>query len=117
MKWKPLLGIVFAVGGVVGAGIAIMSTMPSSSSSSSSRSSLSSVPAALSTSGQVKAISADQQTLTIAHQALHGTSGATVMTFAAATPTLFADVSVADRVQFSFVEVDGRRIIQAITKR
>lgn len=110
MKWKPLLGIVFAVGGVVGAGVAIMSAMTPTSSRQAG-------PTVFSTSGQLKSFGPDKQTVTIAHQAVHGSMGANVMTFDAATPTLFADLQPADRVLFSFIERDGRRVIQTISKQ
>jgi len=111
MKWKPLLGIVFAVGGVVGAGVAIMSAMTPPSSSKQAG------PTVFSTSGQLKSFGPDKQTVTIAHQAIHGSMGANVMTFEAETPTLFADLQPADRVRFSFIERDGRRVIQTISKQ
>ncbi len=68
--------------------------------------------------GEIKAISDDRKTATIAHEKIEGFMDAMTMDFVLPEPELVDDVEVGDRIDFTFqMNRDGKMLVRSITKQ
>ena len=115
MKATKLLGIIFGIGGIVGALAAVM-TAPSSSTTSPTTT-IDGRPVQHAT-GQIKAFGPAKTSASILHKSSHGSMGGLITkSFTADSATQLQDFVVDDRVRFSFTDSDGRLFIEEISKQ
>lgn len=69
-----------------------------------------------STKGTIKNFGPDKKFVSIAHETIPNYMAAMTMTFEPKTPTQLDGLSAGDKVEFSFDDVNGKRVISSIKK-
>ena len=68
------------------------------------------------TRGTIKSFGPEKKFVNIAHEDIPGYMGAMTMSFEPSGPTQLDGFAAGDKVQFSFSDDDGRRVLVTITK-